>query len=83
MSDQDDIEKPLSEWVLGPKNLHLVVLWGNGDVLVYEWVRGRFGRCLAAYRWSKGRLRGVIGSTDPATESRLAREVSERLGVKP
>lgn len=78
MTEPNDIEKPLAEWILGPKNQHLVVLWPNGDVLLYEWVRGRFGRCLAAYRWTGAKLHNVIGGVDTGTETRLFRDIRER-----
>jgi hypothetical protein len=78
MSDATSIEKPLDEWILGPKNQHVVVLWANGDVLLYTWNKGRLGGCLAAYRWTGGRLRNVIGGMDTTTEARISREVQER-----
>lgn len=74
----DDIEKPLDEWLLGPKNQCLVILWANGDVLLYSWVKGRLGRCLAAYRWSGGRLWNAVSGMDTTTEGRIARDVQER-----
>jgi len=74
----DDIEKPLDEWLLGPKNQCLAVLWANGDVLLYSWARGRIGRCIAAYRWVGGSLRNAISGMDTTTEGRLARDVHER-----
>lgn len=78
MSEQPPIEKPLDEWLLGPKNQCLVVMWANGDVLLYSYFRGRMGACLAAYRWSGGRLRNAVGGMDTTTEARISREVQER-----
>ncbi len=78
LAPTDAIEKPLDEWVLGPKNQCFVILWANGDVLLYAWNKGRLGGCLAAYRWSGGRLRNAIGGMDTTTEARIAREVQER-----
>lgn len=72
------IEKPLDEWLLGPKNQCFVILWANGDVLLYAWNKGRLGGCLAAYRWAGGRLRNAISGMDTTTEARISREVHER-----
>lgn len=78
MSETTPIEKPMDEWVLGPKNQHVVVLWPNGDVLLYAYTKGRVGACLAAYRWSGGKLLNAIGGMGTTTEGRIFREIQER-----